>query len=227
MNVESGILLHMGINYLLTPPPNLDMRKFLDFQGALLDEGIDYGEARHSDKEIHLRRANPPLQIRVLTPHPPMGQLLIVAPQPEDGLEMFGRKAEAIVNAFGNTWPVQHQIVSCDCTIRYLYESSRAHAFEEIWESRLKQSKENLAIFGSPVGGGGLRFVMPVMPTAPEPVEIEVKIESYLKDPRKLYVDVRFKWPQTRHSALTFEPLERLKTVDRFIEDKALAFMES
>lgn len=225
MIVESGILLHMGINYVITPPPDLDKRSFLAFQTALMDEGIDYGEAKYSEREIGLTREAPPLQIRILTTSQPVGQLLVVSPRPEDGIEIFGRKTEAITNAFIQTWPRSKQIVACDCTIRYLYASERQHAFEEIWEARLKQPKEALSIFEAAVGGGGLRFVMPANPGSANPAEIEVKIESYLKDPRQIYVDTQFKWPQTRQPGASFDPVERLHIVDRFIEEKVITFM--
>ncbi|RME43661.1 MAG: hypothetical protein D6796_12825, partial [Caldilineae bacterium] len=158
MNIESGILLHMGVNYLLAPPPNVDKRQFLAFQSALMDAGVDYGEARHNGQTIILIRKSSPLQVRVGLPNPSLGQLLIVAPTPDVGLEMFGRQADAIVDAFVETWPACNRIVAADCTIRYLYESSHSRAFDEIWQARLNQSPDALDVFGAPVGGGGLRL---------------------------------------------------------------------
>ena len=68
---------------------------------------------------------------------------------------------------------------------------------------------------------------MPPMLNNPNPVEIEVKVESYLKNPRQLYIDVQFKWPQSRQQPLSFDPVQRLKSVDEFIENKVIAFLQN
>lgn len=227
MNIQSGILLHLGIVYVMAPQPDINKRQFLAFQNALMNEGIDYGEAKFTGQEIFLRRNSPPLQIRVAAINQPLGQLLVISPKPQDSLEIFGRNTEAIIEAFVKTWPQSTQIIKSECSIHYLFESSYQHAFEEIWTGRLKQPKEDLGIFGAPVAGGGLRFVMPPIPNNPNPVEIEVKIESFLKNPRQLYIDVQFKWPQSRQQPLTFDPVQRLKMVDEFIESKVIAFLQN
>lgn len=227
MNSQSGILLHMGINYLLTPLSVIDKRRFLAFQTALINEGIEYDEAKHTEREINLLRQNSPLQIRVIISNSPLGQILVAAPRPEGGLEMFGRQAQAVIEAFAKTWPEAKQVVTCDGTVRYLFESDASHAFEEIWETRLKQSKAELAIFDTPVGGGGLRFVLPAMVNQPDPAEIELKIESYLQNPKKIFVDVRFKWLKAKPVDDGIDPADRLRIIDRFVEEKVIAFMRS
>ena len=217
---------HVGINYILSPPPDIDKKYYLDFQRALVDEGIDF-DSGGDTPEIHIERKTPPLQIRVLaSKEAPVGQLLIIAPRPDRAPDAFGKEAEAIVRAFKNTWRTSMQILSCDSTIRYLYETTGEHAFQELWETRLKQPKASLNTLSKPVLGGGLRFVMPPIPGEPDPTQIEVKIESYLQDSRKIFVEVEFKWPQPKAADTPFDPMNRLMIVENYIEKQVKPFIE-
>lgn len=225
MNINSGILLHMGINYVVAPPPQIDQRRFLAFQTALLDKGIDYGEAKYTERDISLTRTEPSLQVRIVIPEARVGQLLIVAPKSGEGIDLFGMQAEEIVEAFGGTWPDVRQVVASDCTLRYLYQSDQNHAFQEIWEQRLNQSAQLLEVFGAPVSGGGLRLVIAPSPVEANPAEVDLKIESFLQDPSKVFLEVQYKWPQKQPPDSPFDPRARLQEVDRFIDEKVLAFM--
>lgn len=223
-----GITYHIGINYVLSPPPKISKKHYLDFQKALVDKGIDF-DGGGDVPEIHIERKTPPLQIRVIaSKEAPVGQLLIIAPKPDRSSEVFGKEADAIVRAFQETWqtPRQIQILSCDSTIRYLYEANGEHAFQELWESRLKQPKGSLNALSRPVLGGGLRFVMPPIPDEPNPTQIEVKIESYLQDTKKIFVEVEFKWPQPKDVGSLFDPMKRLMTIEEYIENQVKPFIE-
>ncbi len=225
MHPES-IPLHMGINYFVFPTPNIDKKISLTFQQALLDGGIDIDNVRYADTEITLTRETTPLQIKIIASGPPIvGQLLMLAPNPERNLDMFGKESEAIVRAFNNTWPKVKQIITRDCTIRYLYETTHTHAFKELWEERLGQPEESLSKLGRPVAGGGIRLVMPPLKGEPDPTHIQVKVESYLKDSKKMFVEAEFKWPQAKATELPFDPVDLLYTVDKYIEKQVFSFI--
>lgn len=220
-----GIPHHLGINYIVSSQPINDKVHFLDFQQALVDAGIDFDNG--GDKpDISVTRKLPPLKIQVINlREAPVGQLLILAPLPHRHPDEFGKEAEAIVRAFNKTWEHSNQILACDATVRYLYEASGDHAFRELWETRLGQSAKSLAAFGRNVLGGGMRFVMPPMSGESDPTEVEVKIESFLQDTKKIFVEVVFKWPQPRPPGSPFEPMNRLKIVDAYIENEVRNFM--
>ncbi len=221
-----GIPLHIGINYVISPPPEIDKRKLLDFQSMLLDVGIDFSGGEDREREICVLRKVPPLEIRVVTiAGAPVGQLLVIAPRPNRSPDEFGKEVEAIIAAFQKTWVGPKQILSCDTTIRYLYESSGEHAFKELWETRLGQSRGSLDVFGRPVLGGGLRFVMPPRPDEDDPAQVEVKIESYLQDTKKIFVEVDFKWPQPKPPGASFDAIRRLGIVDGYIENEVKSFV--
>jgi hypothetical protein len=105
-----------------------------------------------------------------------------------------------------------------------LYETSAEHAFQELWEMRLRQPPDSLAVLGRPVLGGGLRFVMPPQPDDPEPVQIEVKIESFLRDTKKIFVETQFAWPSPMSPGAPF-PVNRLEQVNKYIEESVISFI--
>ena len=141
-------------------------------------------------------------------------------------LDLLTREAEAAVRAFEATWGKERrQIISSDAAFRDLYETSAEHAFQELWEQRLGQSAQSLAILGRPVLGGGLRFVMPPLPDEVEPLQIEVKIESFLRDTKKLFVETQFAWPAPTSPGAPFDPAGKLKQLDDYIEHVVTSFL--
>lgn len=225
MNTD-GIPLHLGINYVLSPPPEIDKKRCLEFQRTLAEAGIGFNSANDSSQEILIDRKLKPLQIRVIAnANTPVGQLLIIAPHPDRPLALFCKEVEQIIEAFKETWKEHRQILSCDSTLRYLYASSSTHGFRELWETRLRQPEDALGAFGRPVLGGGLRFVMPPIQGQNDSAQIEVKIESYLQDHRQIFVEVDFKWHQPKLPGASFEPTERLEAVNAYLENQVIAFI--
>jgi len=228
MYPDSRQTIHMGINLVLSPMPVISAQSRIDFQQSLVNHGIEVAKVQFKEREIVVIRETPTdLEIKVAAIGPPsIGQLLILAPGRGHHIDLFSKEAEAIVEAFDSTWPVkQRQIISCDATLRDLFEASATHAFQELWEMRLHQPPDTLAVLGRPVLGGGLRFVMPPRPDDPEPSQIEVKIESFLRDTRKVFVETQFKWPQPMPPGAPLDPVKRLKQLDEYIEDKVISFI--
>ncbi len=222
-----GIPLHLGVNYVIAPSPEIDKTKYLAFQNALMEAGIDYDGGQNPAAEIQIIRRMPPLEIRVISREDaPIGQLLLIASHPNRSPDDFSREAEAIVRAFSKTWDTPQQILSCDATIRYLHETSSEHAFKELWETRLGQTEGSLRAFGRRVLGGGLRFVMPPAAEDVDAAQVEVKIESYLRDTKKIFVEVGFKWLRPAQPGTAFDPRRQLQAVDSYVDNEVTTFIQ-
>lgn len=224
---ESRTTIHMGINFVISPVPTIDMPRHLIFQQSLVSQGIDFEKTDFKEQEILvIREAPTPLHVRIAVLGPPTGQLVILAPHPRRDLGLFAREAEAVVRAFDATWPEENrQLIGCDATLRDLFEASGEHAFRELWETRLGQSRDALAVLGRPVLGGGLRFVMPARREDPQQPQVEVKIESFLRDTKKIFVETQFAWPPPRPPGEVFDPRNRLQQVDAYIENEVISFV--
>lgn len=229
MNPDSRQTIHIGINFLFLPIPAIDQRIGLRFQEALLSSGIDVSRVDlKPQQEITVaREPRPRLEIKVgVILGSPLGQLLIVSSDPSTDLDLFTKDADAAIAAFSTTWPAEgRQVIRSDVTIRDLYEATGEHAFKELWEARLQQAESSLARLGRPVLGGGLRLVMPPTPGEQEPKQIEIKIESFLKDTKKMFVETQFTWPQPSPAGAPMDPASKLKAVDDYVENQVESFI--
>ena len=228
MYPDSRQTIHVGLNARFLPTPIISSHSYLGFQQALLAQGIEFTTASFTPDEIAVIRERPArLEIKILNRgQPPVGQLLVVAPQPAGGLELFTKEVEAVGRALDSTWTGdRRQILNSDVTFRDLYEASSEHAFRELWEERLQQPAGALGVLGRPVLGGGLRFFMPPKADDAEAVHITVRIESYLKDTKKIYVETQFAWPTPLPPGVPLNPAGRLKQVDDYVEGSVVAFL--
>lgn len=226
MKTQSRVIIHSGINFISIPVPLVTNQTFLAFQQAVISHGLEYNRVEAPKNTISLIRDTPsPLQITVSALETQVGQLLIVAPQPKGPLDLFIKEAEAAVEAFETIWSSSNrQIVHADATIRQLYETTSQHAFKELWENRLGQPPQALSAFGRPIRGGGLRFVMdPVQEDLP--VQIEVKIESFLLDTTKIFVETQFTWPVPSAPQSPFNVKERIEKMNDYIETHVQPFI--
>jgi hypothetical protein len=114
-----------------------------------------------------------------------------------------------------------------DAAIHCLYSCEGCdHAFQYIWEHLLGQRVADTEHLGKPLWGGGLRFVMPATPEdKPEPTGVEVKIESYLQDTSKLYVETHLLWPTPIQEDMFAKSSELLGRVDDYIKTKVANFI--
>jgi hypothetical protein len=226
MRPESRKIIHIGINFVFTPPPVIDHSKSLDFQKNLIACGIEFSGANLDKQKIDIICKDPePLQITVNVAAPQVGQLVLIANQPGHSLEYFNKKAEAVVKAFHQTWPEPKSVITRDATIRNLFETESPHSFQELWEKRLGQPANFLQHFGRPVLGGGLRLVMAELPTEPDPLRIEIKYESFLMDLKKFFIETQFVWPKPGIPNVSFDPENRLNQLDEFIKNNVVSFI--
>lgn len=225
MKTQSRVIVHAGINFISIPVPLIIPQTLLAFQQAVMAHGLEYNRVDAPKNSISLLRDVPyPLQITVSAQEAQVGQLLILTPQPKGSLDLFIKEAEAAIQAYESVWTVPNrQIIHADATIRQLYETTSQHAFQELWESRLGQSSQALSAFGRPVRGGGLRFVMDPV-TEDLPAQIEVKIESFLLDTTKIFVETQFTWPVPTPQSL-FNVRERVEKMNSYIESNVQPFI--
>lgn len=216
MKVESARLIHAGLNFVLGGgQPLQPVNHMRRFQDALREVGLDYQSVDAPDEQrlIVMRRQPSPLQIEVATIGPNIGQLLIVAANPVTTFDLFAQEADAAISAFRLVWNSQDRVlVQVAAVIRELYETTSEHAFQELWEQRLGQPGQALAAFERPIRGGGLRFVLDPQPPD-ESATVEVRIESYLADTRKIFVETQFVWPAPSEMASRFEARTYLSQV--------------
>jgi hypothetical protein len=225
MIVDSQQTVHKAISFMFSSFAGFDKRASLKFQGALLERGVDFSSTQEGENTLTIIREKPArLEIHLNVPGPAIGNLLIAGPHGAHSGEMFEHEAEAVVLAFNDVWyDANRQILSCEASVRDLFESSYEHAFRELWEFRLSQRDESLVILGRPVLGGGIRLVMPPLPGEERPCQIELKIESYLRDTKKIFVDTQFSWPTVNSGPM--DPPARLKIVDEYVENHVIPFI--
>lgn len=223
---DSCRLLFVGVNYVLVPPPPIDSREYLGFQERLAANSLEFEQTRREAGQVILvRTQGSPLQVQLVAPGPPVGQLLVLADAPVHPLDLIVREMDAVVTAFEENWGQPQQIVSKDVTLRYLYSISGSHAFQYIWEERLGQTDADLVGLGGPVLGGGLRFVMPA--TSDRKHQIELKIESFLRDSEKLFVETVFTWVEPESPGAGMHPGDVVNEVRDYALGVALDFAGS
>ncbi|MHB0981342.1 MAG: hypothetical protein ACYC5Q_14965 [Thermoleophilia bacterium] len=223
---DSSQLLFAGVNYVLAPPPPLDSREVLGFQGRLAEGKLEFQQAQRDAMKVLLTRTQgSPLQVQVLLPGPPVGQLLILAEQPLHTLDLVIKEMRAVVKAFEENWGIPQQVFSKDVTLRHLYSITGEHAFQYLWEERLGQTDADLSGLGSPVQGGGLRLVMP--PGTERKCLIELKIESFLRDSEKLFIETVFTWPEPEDPGTRMHPESVVEKVRLYALGSALNFADT
>ena len=217
---------HYGVNFIVAPPPAISAAAFLRFQTELADQAPDlvFEQSQQAAQQLQLLRQNPPLQVTVSHPAPPVGQLAVLAPLPARLTDPFVQETELVIEAYKKVWSAPVQIIRRDCTIRHLYAVREEHAFRFLWESRLRQDEAGLARLGRPVLGGGLRLVMPNSTGEAETPSIELKIESLLADARKLYVELSCAWDKN-DAETGFAPRAMIEYAEKYLDEHVKQFI--
>lgn len=230
INRQSKTTVHLSVQYLLAGTWAPERVRTVEFEKALLENGLDFGQTQSRENSFTLiRTQTSPLQVKLESPGPQVVSLLAAANNPQYERELFERDAEAVTQAFLRTWPAEHyQILTVNSKIHHLY-SVGTHAFQYLWEQRLEQSPEDFRLLGSrPVAGGGLRLVMPPYAAqGAEPTSVEVRVESFLREPKKVFIETAFTWPRPRVIATGqgFEPQRYIEETERFAAEEVWAFL--
>jgi hypothetical protein len=230
INRQSKTTSFMHLQFLLAAPWLPERVKTVEFQRALLDSGLDFTQTNLYDRGFVLNRVQAsPLQVKLDASGPQLMTLQIVAQNPQYDLDMFCRDCQAAISSYVKTWPAEHyQVLSSTAKIHHLY-SSKTHAFQYLWESRLGQRPDDFRTLGNrPVAGGGLRLLMPPhAKEGAEPVSIELRIESFLRETNKLFVETVFTWPKPRilKKEEDFAPGQLMESVEQFAAEEVWNFI--
>lgn len=224
---ESRQTIYYAVSYLVSMAWSPDKKRLLDFQKALLDRELEFSSITYGGRSCQLsRKEQSPLDVKLASVGPQVSTMAIWSELPLHGRELLCKEAEAICQAYYETWVERPcQILRRDATIRHLY-SCGCHAFQFLWEKRLGQVEKDIEhLGGRPLLGGGLRLVLPAVEDHPE--HIEVKIESFLQESEKMFIETLFVWPlpSILDNADKLAPKELLETVEKYATNEVCNFI--
>jgi len=228
-NRESRQSIYFEVSFVIASQWSSDTMQRLDFQKSLAQRQLDFPQTNVATHSFTLvRTEQSPLQVKTASLGPRVSNISISSKRPVDSLDMFSKEADAVCDAYRQTWLKQQcQILQCNARIQHLY-SCQGHAFRYLWEQRLGQQPQDFSYLGKrPVLGGGLRLVMPPVKQDAEPVQVEIKIESFLPESGKMFIETFFVWPQPRllRADDRFDPELRLKHVEEYAVNEVCDFL--
>jgi hypothetical protein len=229
LNRESRQSIHFSVSYVIAKEWLTDTIQRLEFQKVLAENQLDFPQITAGPHDFTLARTEQsPLQVRVASLGPRVSSIFIKSERPVHHLHLFAKEADAVCEAYRQTWLKEGcQILQCNARIRHLY-SCEEHAFKYLWETRLEQKPQDFHYLGKrPVLGGGLRLVMPAVKGDTEPTHIEIKIESFFQELKKMFIETFFVWPQPRllPKNKKFDPEIRLTKVEKYATSKVCDFL--
>lgn len=134
-------------------------------------------------------------EIQSVHPEPIYAIAIII--QEKGNFRLLGNIFSSVLETIEPIFEVPTVILQKEATIRRLDGPISTHAMQHLWEGVLKQKPDRMNAFGKSIRGGGVRFVTspaPIPGHEDEVVFVEAKIESYLQDPRYLFMEAVFKW---------------------------------
>lgn len=228
-NRESRQSIYFEITYVVANEFPADPMERLDFQKSLAQKQLDFPQTSGGSHAFALiRTEQSPLQVKMSLLGPRVSNLSISSKRPVHSLDLFCKEAEAVCDAYSQTWLKQQtQILQCNARIQHLY-SCQGHAFKYLWEQRLGQDPKDFYYLGKkPVLGGGLRLVMPPTKQDAEPVQIDIRIESFFPELGKMFIETSLVWPKPRLLAKNdgFDPEPRLKQTEKYAITEVCDFL--
>ncbi|MHC4394735.1 MAG: hypothetical protein ACYS1A_03700 [Planctomycetota bacterium] len=229
LNLASRQSIFFSVSYVIAGQWSSDAMKRLDFQRELAQKQLDFPQTRTGVNDFTFVRAEPSaLLVKSGSLGPNVSSISISSERPAYSLELFAKEAEVVCDAYRQIFLQQQcQILKCSAVVRHLY-SCRDHAFKYLWEDRLSQNPQDFHRLGQrPVMGGGLRLFMPPVKNDAEPVQIEIKVESYFREANKMFIETVFVWPKPRllPPEEKFDPQLRLEDVEEYAETKVCDFV--
>ena len=228
MLIESQRVIHIGLNYVVAPKRPLTVDEKLQFQKELSLIGLEAENTAKKEGGIGVKALyeGAPVIVETFMNSPNTGQLLILMPENPSSL-LFPQISDAVGDIYLRIFadPKPQVFPARDGCVRKLYACSAEypHAFKYIWEKMLGKTQSDLSALGKPIAGGGLRFVIP--PLENHPVETQIRIESLLKDPTQLWVEVKMKWLKPEKVETGFQAGALFKQINDFIDEKVAEFM--
>ena len=234
MNSESKLPLHYGVGFVFAPSPELSSANVLQFLQRLVipERGIQFSQTQHQGASLSLNRESPPLMVMMSalaqgapgsSGVPGVSQLSVISAHPRGLASEFADEAAEVLEAYREVWPAPSQIIARECVVRYLFDVGDVHAFQYLWERRLHQDAASMHAFQRPILGGGLRFVIPAREGVEEPL-FDVKIESFLANPKQLFVEAQAKWG-TAPVPESLDPSAIIDTTTNYVDGPILEFL--
>lgn len=230
MRIDARTNFHFGVNFILAPAPLFTNATFIGFQSALAkpERGLAFDQAirKEDGGGFQLIRQKSPFHVTVQSVGPGVSQLLIIAPNPAQTMDDFVSEAECVCDAFLESWPAEKTLIHRDGALRRLYPmGADTHAFQYLWEKRLHQADNAIQIFQRAILGGGIRLVFPPLPEIDDDAMFEVKIESFLQDPSKLFVETTAAWNKPMPPGSMPEPKAVMDAIAEFADGPVEQFI--
>ncbi|MHC4659955.1 MAG: hypothetical protein ACYS83_12405, partial [Planctomycetota bacterium] len=210
-NRESRQSIYFEVSYVIANEFPSDTMERLNFQQSLAERQLDFPQAAAGTHNFTLIRTEPsPLQVKAASLGPRVSNISTSSKRPIHRLELFSKEAEAVCDAYRQTWLKQQcQILQCSARIQHLY-SCQGHAFKYLWEERLGQEPQDFSY-----------------KEEAEPVQIEIKIESFFPELGKILIETFFVWPKPRLLAKNekFDPELRLRGVEKYAINEVCDFL--
>ncbi len=228
--------LQFTVGFLIRPALELDETRLAAFRARLEEEDIRFDHAEQVDAALVLARRSPfSLQVQIVSGEVsggseavPVSQMIVatvVGPETQTGAPAeFADAAHEITDAARDVWPEMEEVLGWNTSIRALFAASTEHSFQYLWEQRLGQDTQELAVFGRPVLGGGLRLLFPPGQAESEQYQAELRVESFMEDVRRLYLELNLA-SGAAGPISAMNPTALVQTTESFFRDRALAFL--
>lgn len=228
--------IQLSVGFLVGPALELDEQRVAAFRARLEEEDVRFEHAEHADSTVVLTRLAPSsLQVQVASgqvgggPEPvPVTQVVVASAVGQDvavaSVADFAGAAHEVTDVLRDVWPGIEYVLGWNTGVRALFATATEHSFQYLWEQRLGQSTEELAVFGRPVLGGGLRLVFPPVQEEGEQFQAEVRVESFLEDVRRIYVEVNLA-NGTPEPVSAMNPTALVHATEEFLVGRLLPFL--
>lgn len=228
--------IQFTVGFLIGPALALDEERIAAFRARLEEEDIRFDHVEHADTTLVLARTAPSsLQVQVVsgqvgTPAEPVPVTQIVVAtvisqdSPVAAVSEFADAAHEVTDVARDVWPEMEYVLGWNTGVRSLFASSTDHSFQYLWEQRLGQDTQELSVFGRPILGGGLRLMFPPGQEEGEQYQAEVRVESFLEDVRRLYVELNLAHGNPE-PINTLNPTALIQATEAFMDERVLPFL--
>jgi hypothetical protein len=233
---QSRQTIQFTVGFLIGPALELDEQRVAAFRARLEEEDIRFEHAEHADSTLVLARTAPSsLQVQIVSGQVgaaaepvPVTQIVIATVIAQDvpvaAMAEFADAAHEVTDVVRDLWPEMEYVLGWNTGVRSLFASSTEHSFQYLWEQRLRQDTQELSVFGRPILGGGLRLMFPPGQDEGEHFQAEVRVESFLEDVRRLYVELNLA-NGNPEPINALNPTVLIQATEAFMDERVLPFL--
>lgn len=233
---QSRQTIQFTVGFLIGPALTLDEERIAAFRARLEEEDIRFDHFEHVDSTVVLARNAPSsLQVQIVSGQVgnaaepvPVTQIVIATvvgqESPVAAVAEFAEAAHEVTDVARDLWPEMEYVLGWNTGVRSLFAASTEHSFQYLWEQRLGQDTQELSVFGRPILGGGLRLMFPPGQAEGDQYQAEVRVESFLEDVRRLYVELNLAHGNPE-PINTLNPTVLIQATEAFMEERLLPFL--